>query len=82
MLRRARAEAQGALDVGESSAITMRHPSVGRDRARLAFAAWQPLVHEGELHTEEAIELMSALVAAAPQRTASIAKPPRQPRPS
>lgn len=34
----------------------------------LAFATWHSLVREHELHAEEAVELMSALVAAAPQR--------------
>lgn len=48
----------------------------GRARAKasaaighaLAFATWHSLVHEHELHPEEAVALMAALVAAASQR--------------
>lgn len=60
-------------------ALMSRRRISGRARARvsaaighaLAFATWQSLVREHELHPEEAVELMSTLVAAAPQRTGS-----------
>jgi AcrR family transcriptional regulator len=46
----------------------------------LAFATWHSLVREHELHPEDAVELMSALVSAASQRTAAKAIKPTPPR--
>ena len=60
-------------------ALMFRRPVSGRARARvaaaighaLAFATWHSLVREQGLRSEETLELMSALVAAAPRRPAS-----------
>lgn len=57
-------------------ALMSRRRISGRARARvpaaighsLAFATWHSLVREHELHPDEAVELMSTLVSAAPQR--------------
>ena len=62
-------------------ALMFRRRVSGRARIRvsaaighaLAFPTWQSLVTEHELHPDEALELMSALVATAPQRPASVA---------
>ncbi len=60
-------------------ALMSRRRVGGRARARvsaaiahsLGFATWHSLVREHELHPEEAVELMSALVTAASARAAS-----------
>lgn len=61
-------------------ALMFRRRISGRARVRvaaaighaLAFPTWQSLVRDHELHADEAVELMSALVAAAPQRPRSL----------
>lgn len=60
-------------------ALMSRRTISGRSRARvsaaighaLAFATWHSLVREHKLRTDEAVELMGKLVAAAPQPVAS-----------
>ena len=60
-------------------ALMSRRRLSGRSRARvsaaighaLAFATWHSLILEHELRPEEAVELMSMLVAAAPRLTSS-----------